>query len=101
MTFDFKDGVVLVTGAAAGIGHGIAQAFHQAGARVALGDVREAALKRAAAALGPDVFSGVVDVRDAAEVSRFVAEDGEGAAGPVTGTIANTGDLSQTRPSST
>ena len=90
MTFDFKDGVVLVTGAAAGIGHGIAQAFHQAGARVALGDVREAALKRAAAALGPDVFSGVVDVRDAAEVGRFVAET-EKALGPVTVAVANAG----------
>jgi NAD(P)-dependent dehydrogenase (short-subunit alcohol dehydrogenase family) len=34
---DFSDAVVVVTGAAAGIGLGIAQAFHAAGARVALG----------------------------------------------------------------
>ena len=40
--FDFKDHSVLVTGAGAGIGFGIAQAFHQAGARVALGDLRRA-----------------------------------------------------------
>ena len=33
--FDFKGHSVLVKGAGAGIGLGIAQAFHQAGARVA------------------------------------------------------------------
>src|SRR6266850_959617 len=50
--FDFKDHAVLVTGAGAGIGLGIAQAFHQAGARVALGDLREPGLARAAEKLG-------------------------------------------------
>jgi len=90
MPFDFKDRAVLVTGAAAGIGQGIARAFHQAGARVALGDVREAAVKRAAAALGRDVFPQVVDVRNAGEVARFVAE-AEKALGPVTVAVANAG----------
>ena len=51
-TFDFKDQVVLVTGAAAGIGFGIAQAFHRTGARLALGDLREPALKQAMDRLG-------------------------------------------------
>ncbi len=50
--FDFKDHSVLVTGAGAGIGFGIAQAFHQAGARVALGDLREPGLAQAAEKLG-------------------------------------------------
>ena len=36
--FDFSNAMVVVTGAGAGIGQGIAQAFHAAGGRVALGD---------------------------------------------------------------
>ena len=34
---DFSGQTVLVTGGAAGIGYGIGEAFHTAGARVALG----------------------------------------------------------------
>jgi 3-oxoacyl-[acyl-carrier protein] reductase len=90
VSFDFKDQVVLVTGAGAGIGQGIAWAFHQAGAKVALGDVRAAALERTAAALGSGVFSQVMDVRDVASVSRFVA-DAEKALGPVSVAVANAG----------
>jgi NAD(P)-dependent dehydrogenase (short-subunit alcohol dehydrogenase family) len=90
MSFDFKDHVVLVTGAAAGIGQGIAWAFHQAGAKVALGDVRTAALKRTAEALGPGVFAQVMDVRDVADVARFV-DEAEQALGPVTVAVANAG----------
>jgi 3-oxoacyl-[acyl-carrier protein] reductase len=90
VSFDFTDQVVLVTGAAAGIGQGIASAFHEAGARVAVGDVREAALKRTASALGPGVFAQVVDVRDADGVARFV-DEAEKALGPVTVAVANAG----------
>ena len=39
--FDFSNAMVVVTGAGAGIGQGIAQAFHAAGGRVALGDLRK------------------------------------------------------------
>ena len=72
--FDFKNHAVLVTGAGAGIGLGIAQAFHGAGARVALGDLREAGLARAADKLGRSdrVFTHTVDVRDGKSVDAFV-----------------------------
>jgi 3-oxoacyl-[acyl-carrier protein] reductase len=91
LSFDFKDHVALVTGAGAGIGQAIARAFHAAGARVAVGDMREAALKRTVAELGGDgVFSQAVDVRDPAGVARFV-EGAEKALGPVTIAVANAG----------
>ena len=91
LSFDFTDQVVLVTGAGAGIGQAIAGAFHAAGARVALGDLREAALKRTAAALGgTGVFAQGVDVRDPAAVASF-AEQAEKALGPITVAVANAG----------
>jgi 3-oxoacyl-[acyl-carrier protein] reductase len=90
LSFDFEGHVVLVTGAAAGIGEAIARAFHEAGARVALGDVREEPLRRAAAALGPGVFAHGVDVREPDGVARFV-EAAEKALGPVTVAVANAG----------
>lgn len=91
MSFDFTGHVVLVTGAAAGIGHGIARAFHDAGARVALGDLRQHPLERAASALGGEgVFHTTVDVRDEASVGAFV-EDAERALGPITVGVANAG----------
>lgn len=90
--FEFKDHVVLVTGAGAGIGFGIAQAFHEAGARVALGDLREPSLAQAVDRLGRSerVFTHPVDVRDGHAVDRFV-KAAEGALGPVTVSIANAG----------
>lgn len=59
------DQVVLVTGAASGIGRATAAALVAAGARVAAADLREAPLDGAAAALA-------VDVRDEAAVDRLV-----------------------------
>jgi 3-oxoacyl-[acyl-carrier protein] reductase len=90
--FDFTDHSVLVTGAAGGIGLGIAQAFHQAGARVALGDLHEPGLARAAERLGGSerVFTHPVDVRDGRSVADFVQAT-ERALGPVTVAVANAG----------
>ncbi len=90
--FDFKDHSVLVTGAGGGIGLGIAQAFHQAGARVALGDLHEPGLARAAERLGGSerVFTHPVDVRDDRSVADFVQAT-ERAIGSVTVAVANAG----------
>jgi 3-oxoacyl-[acyl-carrier protein] reductase len=89
--FDFSDAMVVVTGAGAGIGQGIAQAFHAAGGRVALGDLRKDAVERAAAGLGGErLFAGVVDVRDEKSVQAFFAA-AERALGPVTIAVANAG----------
>jgi NAD(P)-dependent dehydrogenase (short-subunit alcohol dehydrogenase family) len=67
---DFKDQVVLVTGA--GIGFGIARAFQAAGARVAVGDVREAALKRTLSRLGEAGVHGAMVAN--CEATRFGRE---------------------------
>src|SRR5712692_5506057 len=90
--FDFSDHTVLVTGAAAGIGLGISEAFHAAGARVALGDVNEAGLARAADRLGrsPRVFTHPLDVRDGGSVEKFYRA-AEAALNPVAIAVANAG----------
>jgi NAD(P)-dependent dehydrogenase (short-subunit alcohol dehydrogenase family) len=84
--------VVMVTGAGAGIGFGIAEAFCRAGARVALGDLRADALAAAGARLGRagHVFTAAVDVRDARSVAGFIAA-AERALGPITVAVANAG----------
>ncbi len=91
IAFDFDETVVAVTGAGSGIGLAIAQAFHAAGARVALGDLDGERAARAAAALGGvRVFCGVLDVRDASSVAAFFVA-AEQALGPVTVAVANAG----------
>jgi len=69
-----KDSVCVVTGAARGIGHGVAAALAASGARLALFDRDAEALTTAAAALGgaAKVFHQVVDVTDAAAVKSAV-----------------------------
>jgi NAD(P)-dependent dehydrogenase (short-subunit alcohol dehydrogenase family) len=90
--FDFRGHTVLVTGAATGIGFGIAHAFQQAGASVALGDLDEPGLAKAASRLerAPEMFTHRVDVRDATSVATFFRA-AETALGPVTVAVANAG----------
>lgn len=88
----FSGDTVLVTGAGAGIGFGIARGFYEAGAKVALGDNRSETVEQAASGLEDRerVFAAAVDVRDAASVAAFV-EGAEAALGPVTIAVANAG----------
>src|SRR5260370_13944435 len=89
--FDFSNAMVVVTGAGAGIGQGIAQAFHAAGGRVALGDLRNDAVERAAAGLGGErTFAGAVDGRNVKSVQAFLPA-AERALGPATIALANPG----------
>jgi NAD(P)-dependent dehydrogenase (short-subunit alcohol dehydrogenase family) len=64
MNTGLADKVVLITGAATGIGRATAHAFAQEGARLALLDYDEAALEKAAAGAdgAADVFSVVADL---------------------------------------
>jgi NAD(P)-dependent dehydrogenase (short-subunit alcohol dehydrogenase family) len=87
----FGGAMAIVTGAGSGIGLAIAEAFHADGARVALGDLNQDTVDRAAARIGGDrVFAAVVDVRDETSVRDFFAGS-EHALGPVTITVANAG----------
>jgi 3-oxoacyl-[acyl-carrier protein] reductase len=91
MAETFAGKLVLITGASGRIGLGLAQAFHAAGALVALGDLRQDAVDRVAADLGGErIFAGVVDVRDASSVRSFFAA-AERALGPVDIAVANAG----------
>jgi len=82
--------VVLVTGAARGIGAGIARAALAAGATVALSDVAETSVREAAAAHGMRALPLVMDVSDARSVRAAVAE-AEARLGPIDVLVNNAG----------
>jgi len=73
---DFRDKVAVITGAASGIGKGLATRCVQEGMKVVLADIEEAALKRAASELmsgGADVLTVVTDVSNAESV-QYLAQ---------------------------
>ncbi len=82
--------VVLVTGAARGIGAGIARAAAAAGATVALGDVAEASVRETAGAIGARAIPLVMDVSDARSV-RAAVEQAEARLGPIDVLVNNAG----------
>ena len=65
------DQVAIVTGAAQGLGLGIATRLAEDGARVVLGDISDA-IHAVAAGIGPGVTAHVCDVADSAAVDRLV-----------------------------
>ncbi len=73
-TQDFRDKVVVVTGAASGIGREIALAFARRGARLAVADINAGALEKVRlelTSMGSKAYAQVVDVSMAADVESF------------------------------
>jgi NAD(P)-dependent dehydrogenase (short-subunit alcohol dehydrogenase family) len=74
---EFKDKVAVVTGAASGIGRGMAEAFIGAGMKVVLSDIEKQALDETTRALregGADVHPVVTDVTKAEQVDDLARE---------------------------
>ncbi|GAA3079200.1 SDR family NAD(P)-dependent oxidoreductase [Streptomyces olivoverticillatus] len=93
--------VAVITGAASGIGRGMAEAFADAGMRVVLSDVEQAALLSTTADLrdgGADVHAVVTDVSQAEEVASL-AESALKKYGAVHVLCNNAGVYAGSRPS--
>ena len=90
---DLSGQVALVTGAARGIGRAVAEALGEAGADLALADIRGDELQQTAASLaktGRRIHASTVDVRDAAAVRRMV-DDAADALGRLDVLVNNAG----------
>ena len=70
---EFKGKVAVVTGAASGIGRGLAERFIQEGMRVVLADIEESALERTGEELGAKGAAGVALRTDVAKRSDIEA----------------------------
>jgi NAD(P)-dependent dehydrogenase (short-subunit alcohol dehydrogenase family) len=81
----------MITGAASGIGRGLAQRFSRLGSPVAIADVDETGLKETEASLSGPVLRRVLDVRDADDVHRFANEVREWLPGPLAAVFNNAG----------
>ncbi len=73
MNTSCEDKRILVTAAGAGIGLGIAQAFHNNGAKVHICDLNSVRLSKARAAM-PGIGTSVADVANATQVERLFNE---------------------------
>lgn len=73
MFLSLEGQTAIVTGAAEGIGHAVAQRLARAGAAVALADRNSEGAHAAAAGLGGKAFGVAADVTDRASVERMVA----------------------------
>lgn len=72
--FRLDDDVVLITGAASGIGKGYAEACADVGARLALADIDEAGVETVADELDAETLTLTVDVSEHEQVAAMVEE---------------------------
>ncbi len=72
--FSLEDKTALVTGGSRGIGHAIARAFIDAGARVIITGRNEAALQEAAVGLGPNAIGRRCDNADPDQIASLVED---------------------------
>lgn len=86
--------VVAITGAARGIGRATAEAFAEAGARVAIGDLDADRARDLGASLGG--HGGALDVTDRESYGRWLA-DAERRVGPVDVLVSNAGIMPVSR----
>jgi len=97
---DLSDAVVLITGAARGLGRVEAEAFAARGSKLALVDILApelGATASAIAAAGADVLPIVADITDVSEVEAMVAR-AEAELGPIEVAIHNAGTFSVIGP---
>jgi 3-oxoacyl-[acyl-carrier protein] reductase len=92
-----RNRTAIVTGAAQGFGYGIAETFIREGALVALLDINEEAVKRAAQALGPAAMGFRCDVASAEDVAR-VGQDAITGLGGLDILVNNAGTTHRNRP---
>ena len=76
MSDEFKGQVGVITGAASGLGFAIATRLHQAGARVAMLDLNEAAVQSAAKEVGENASAFSLDVTSEAQVNGVIERVG-------------------------
>ncbi|MFI1917908.1 SDR family NAD(P)-dependent oxidoreductase [Nocardia sp. NPDC020380] len=81
----------MITGAASGIGRGLAQLLSRRGSPVAIADIDEAGLKQTADSLSGPVLTRVLDVRDAADQLAFAGEVKDWLTAPLAAVFNNAG----------
>ena len=82
---------VMITGAASGIGRGLARRLSRLGSPVAIADVDKAGLKETESSLRGRVLTRVLDVRDADDVHRFADEVRDWLPAPLAAVFNNAG----------